>query len=312
MLAGAGVAALAPVGASALAPLQAAAANILVAVVIDFGGGSGAPADVVQCVTVPSGSTDAQALAVVDQQTSAFANSGLLCSIDGYPPNGVSDCDASSGDDYYYWSYWHGSTGSWVYANDGPAEQVVAAGDVEGWRFEDPGPASPAAAKPGPSPDYETICPQAATAATTTTAAPTTTTTAAPTAGAGSAPPTTAPPSAATPTTAPATVGGGGSSTSSSAPAPGGTGSTTAPAAGSGSGGRTSTQPRSDTSDDPSIRGPTGTTSVPGRRARAIGPTGHRRGAGGGAPWPLIVTGALVVVLGTASVLRWRRRERAA
>jgi hypothetical protein len=284
MLAGAGVAALAPVGASALAPLQAAAANILVAVVIDFGGGSGAPADVVQCVTVPSGSTDAQALAVVDQQTSAFANSGLLCSIDGYPPNGVSDCDASSGDDYYYWSYWHGSTGSWVYANDGPAEQVVAAGDVEGWRFEDPGPASPAAAKPGPSPDYETICPQAATAATTTTAAPTTTTTAAPTAGAGSAPPTTAPPSAATPTTAPATVGGGGSSTSS-----GGTGSTTAPAAGSGSGGRTSTQPRSDTSDDPSIRGPTGTTSVPGRRARAIG-----------------------VVLGTASVLRWRRRERAA
>ena len=143
MLVGAGTAVLVPLGAGALDPLRAAAADVYVAVVIDFGGGPGAPSDIVQCVSVPAGSTDAQALSMVDDHTTAYATSGLLCGIDTYPPDALANCRATSGDDYFFWSYWHGTGGTWVYANDGPAEQVVTSGDVEGWRFQDPGPASP-------------------------------------------------------------------------------------------------------------------------------------------------------------------------
>ncbi len=158
MLVGAGTAVLVPLGAGALDPLRAAAADVYVAVVIDFGGGPGAPANVVQCVSVPAGSTDAQALSQVDDRTTAYATSGLLCGIDTYPPDAVANCRATSGDDYYFWSYWHGTGGTWVYANDGPAEQVVTSGDVEGWRFQDPGPASPSAPAPGTAPDFSAIC----------------------------------------------------------------------------------------------------------------------------------------------------------
>jgi hypothetical protein len=341
MVLGAGAAALAPLGPAALAPLRAAAAEIYVAVVVDFGGGPGSPTAIVDCVTVPSGSTDAQALAdAVDQET-AYSNSGLLCAIEGYPPNGVSNCDASSGQDYYYWSYWHGSTGSWVYANDGPAEQVVAPGDVEGWRFEDPGPANPSAAKPGPAPEYAAICPQAAGATTTTSPATSvTTTTAAPRAGGGT-PDTTGPGggsgttgpgggsgttgsgTGSSPTTVPAAAGGGGGgpSTASTTPAigpgTGGTGGSTAPgggakaAAGSKPAGAASSDHGhpSRTAPRPAIRGPTAHRGRPGRPGRALGDVGGARAPGGTDPWPLAVTGVIVLALGAGALLRWRRRQ---
>ena len=74
----------------------------------------------------------------------AYANSGLLCAIDNYPANGVQNCGQSVGNgNYDYWSYWHGASGSWVYASNGPAEQSVSspANDVEGWRFQNDEPA---------------------------------------------------------------------------------------------------------------------------------------------------------------------------
>jgi hypothetical protein len=69
-----------------------------------------------------------------------YAESGLLCAIDGYPTSG---CGAQSGTHYAYWAYWHGGR-HWQYANGGPGEWKVAIGDVEGWRFEPEGSATPA------------------------------------------------------------------------------------------------------------------------------------------------------------------------
>ena len=68
-----------------------------------------------------------------------YDESGLLCAIDGYPANG---CGAESGGHYAYWAYWHGGK-RWQYANNGPAGWIVSRGDVEGWRFEPDGSASP-------------------------------------------------------------------------------------------------------------------------------------------------------------------------
>ena len=143
---GAAAAVLAPAGPGALVPLKMAVASadsvgndVYVAVVVDFGSGS-SMSTVSKCVPVASNARDSDALAAaVGSSNVAYSNSGLLCAIDNYPANGVQNCGQSVGSgDYDYWSYWHGSSGSWVYANDGPAEQSVSspANDVEGWRFQ--------------------------------------------------------------------------------------------------------------------------------------------------------------------------------
>ena len=143
---GAAAAALAPAGPGALIPLKMAIASadsvgndVYVAVVVDFGNGS-TMTTVSKCVPVASNAHDADALAAaVGSDNVAYASSGLLCAIDNYPTNGVQNCGESVGSgDFDYWSYWHGATGSWVYANDGPAEQSVSSpsDDVEGWRFQ--------------------------------------------------------------------------------------------------------------------------------------------------------------------------------
>src|ERR1700691_2289759 len=128
---GAAAAALAPAGPGALIPLKMAVASadsvgndVYVAVVVDFGNGS-SMTTVSKCVPVASNAHDADALAAaVGSDNVAYASSGLLCAIDNYPANGVQNCGESAGSGKYdYWSYWHGSTGSWVYADDGPAEQ---------------------------------------------------------------------------------------------------------------------------------------------------------------------------------------------
>jgi len=319
LLLGAGAAAMAPAGPEVLVPLRvgiaAAASEVYVAVVIDFGTG-GPSGPIVQCVQVPAGtSTDATALAAVVDDQVAYANSGLLCAIDGYPANGVANCDASSGQNYYFWSYWHGTSGNWVYANDGPAGSTVAPGDVEGWRFQNPGPANPNAPTPGPAPSYATICPQALT---TTTTAPLTTTTSSPSAG--------SPFGAVSASTVPAAGGSGPPAT----PASGGTVTPTTSRSSAGhpaattkaAGGATTSVPGTSGAASPittrappalgnSTRAANDRTDGAGRtpgRAQALGGTAGRSKSGGGAALPLVITGIVVALLGLGAFFRWRKQ----
>ena len=165
---GAAAAALAPAGPGALIPLKMAIASadsvgndVYVAVVVDFGTGA-SMSTVSKCVPVASNAHDADALAaVVGSDNVAYASSGLLCAIDNYPANGVQNCGQSVGSgDYDYWSYWHGATGSWVYANDGPAEQSVSspADDLQGWRFQLNEPDTSSGPAPDVTPSYSQIC----------------------------------------------------------------------------------------------------------------------------------------------------------
>ena len=165
---GAAAAVLAPVGPGALVPLKMAIASadsvgndVYVAVVVDFGSGS-SMSSVSKCVPVASNAHDSDALAAaVGAGNVAYTNSGLLCAIDNYPANGVQNCGQSVGPgDYDYWSYWHGSSGSWVYANNGPAEQSVSSppNDVEGLRFQIDQPANGNDPPPSVAPAYAQIC----------------------------------------------------------------------------------------------------------------------------------------------------------
>ena len=116
--------------------------RVVVAIVVDFGGVGGRV--IISCVLVKPGASDAQALqvqaAVLGYPTPRYAESGLLCAIDGYPASG---CGVQSGGHYAYWSYWHGGK-RWQYASGGPGEWKVDRGDVEGWRFQPHGSATPA------------------------------------------------------------------------------------------------------------------------------------------------------------------------
>jgi hypothetical protein len=126
---------------SCAVPPHLAKGQIVVAVVVDFGGVDAKV--LVSCVTARTGETGAEVLQAQGRATGyptpRYDESGLLCAIDGYPTSG---CGAQSGGHYAYWAYWHGGK-RWRYANDGPGEWTVARGDVEGWRFEPDGSASP-------------------------------------------------------------------------------------------------------------------------------------------------------------------------
>ncbi len=130
-------------------------------IVLDYGNPSSPPSSVAppvtatQGVSVVSGTSDEQALA--DGGDSIATNaSGLICAINGYPADGVQNCTATSGNDFYFWSYWQGNpaTNAWTYASAGPAGHTVNNGEtyVEGWRYQNPGPASPAATPPAVTP----------------------------------------------------------------------------------------------------------------------------------------------------------------
>jgi hypothetical protein len=299
-----------PAGAAGLEHLVAAAASdVYVAVVVQFGSGAGAPAPVVACVKVPQGSTDADALAAaVGQSNVGYSNSGLLCAIDNFPANGVANCTATSNQDYYYWSYWHGATGTWSYANNGPAEQLASTGDVQGWRFQDPGPAGPSAPAPSTAPSYATIC-AGAVDTTATTGAPVTPSsgsqhpgqTASGSATGGAAgtktqgPAQQAAPSSGAPSAAnPSNPAGGGTSP------PGQSTSTTNAATPRGS---TSTLPDNGSAHDHGETGRAGALAAP--------LTAHHSGGGGGGP-PTAVLAVItaVAVLGGAAAWRWRRQSR--
>jgi hypothetical protein len=308
---GAAAAALAPVGPGALIPLKMAIASadsvgndVYVAVVVDFGNGS-ATTTVSKCVPVASNAHDADALAAaVGSDNVAYASSGLLCAIDNYPVNGVQNCGQSVGSgDYDYWSYWHGATGSWVYANDGPGEHSVSspADDVEGWRFQVDEPDTAGGPAPGVAPSYAQICnastevppPQGPSAPATTTTMPS----AAPTAP--SVTPTiaktgTGAVTGATTSTAVSTKAKSGSGPATTATTAAGATTTTAPASG-GSGGT----------------GRTGSHGSPDAHRSAVASAATHQSSGG-APssnlLPVIVIAVVVAALGGFALFRWRRK----
>lgn len=305
---GAAAAVLAPMGPGALIPLKMAIASadsvgndVYVAVVVDFGNGSSTSV-VSKCVPVASNAHDSDALAAaVGASNVSYAASGLLCAIDNYPANGVQNCGESVGSgNYDYWSYWHGSTDSWVYANDGPAEQSVSnpADDVEGWRFQLNEPDGPSDPAPAVTPSYSQICnastevppPQgSSTPATTTTTA-------------------TTPTPAVTPTTATTAPGSGGSATPTSAV------STRAKA---GTAGTTTT-----TTVVSARTTTTSTTGDPGGAEKGshgsaephrsvVASAASDKGPGGGSSssfFPVILVAAVVAALGGFALVRWRRR----
>jgi hypothetical protein len=130
-----------------------ASGQVCAGIVIDSG--PGGPATLTQGASVAPGSSDLDLLNAAGD-TFKPNDSGLVCLINGYPPDGLQNCLQAAHGLFYYWSYWEGdpATNTWTYAAVGPAEHTVEAGQsyVEGWRYQDPGPASPAAAKPSVTP----------------------------------------------------------------------------------------------------------------------------------------------------------------
>jgi hypothetical protein len=303
---------LAPIGPGAFVPLKLAIASadsvgndVYVAVVVEFGSGSSL-SSVSKCVPVASNAHDSDALAAaVGAGNVAYSSSGLLCSIDNYPVNGVQNCGQSVGSgDFDYWSYWHGSSGSWVYANDGPAEHSVAsqANDVEGWRFQVDQPDNSSDPPPGAAPSYAQIC-NAST----------------------EVPPAQSPPAAATPSTtatptappaAPASGRTGTGAALATTPTTGGgatrakTGVPTKAAAA----GATTTTPRSGgTASRGGASGANGANGAQGSSSthRSIAATAASSDSGGGASsnvLPVILIAAVVAALGGLALFRWRRR----
>lgn len=291
---GGAAAVLAPIGPGALVPLKLAIASadsigndVYVAVVVDFGNGS-STSSISKCVPVPSTARDSDALAaVVGQDNVAYNNSGLLCAIDNYPSNGVQNCGQSVGSgNYDYWSYWHGTSGSWVYASNGPSEQSVSspADDVEGLRFQVDAPDNPTDPAPGPGPSYAQICNAStevppAQSTTTTTSPPSVTTT---TAGSTSTGPGVAKAATTTrPKPSVATKSGAPTSTTSSIPV-------SAPRGGTGSGDH----------------------STSGKHPAALASsTAHHDAGGSSSPLlPVVLVAAAVAVLGGIAFFRWRRK----
>jgi hypothetical protein len=290
-------AALATAGPDALLPFRdaaGAASAVSVAFVVDFGGSIGT---VVGCVKVPSTDNGYFALTAFTQQENeavpTFNPSGLLCSINGDPGSG---CGQAMSSGYVYWSYWHGSSGAWQYSDTG-AFATVQAGDVEGWRFQNPGTGRPNDPPPRSAPDYAAICgPVTPAAATTTTAPPS---------GPLSPGPQPGPvPSGGGPAQSP--QGPVGASTSPTARGAASTPTTSVPSIAHR--GATGTTPVGATG---STAPPASTKSSAGQQqALRASPTSASRGDGGSLA-PLLIGGGIVAALVAASVLRWRRRSEA-
>jgi hypothetical protein len=297
MVIAAGAAALGPAGPDALVPFKAAtvaaADSVYVALVVDLGQGyGGSPRVVSGCVRVPPGKSGYDALTAFTQQMNwappSYNNAGLLCTIDGYPQSGCGQVVASG---YDYWSYWHGDPGTWTYSSEG-ASRTMQTGDVEGWRFENPGHGNPTDPPPAAAPDFASIC---ASNVTSTTSAPTTvtpttiaTTNTAPTGSNPAGPTGTSPPGSNPSST---TSGSGQAPTNPGQPVPG-----------SGSRSPTTTRPT----------GSGGSTAHTGHsgsqppRTDALGRGVSDQHKSGGSV-PLVVGGFIVVILGCGALYRWRR-----
>ncbi len=315
LLLGAAGAALAPAGPDALVPfklLAASAAQVVgIEVVVQFGDGTVTS----HCAHVAAGSSDEQALAAVYPVVTN--SSGLICDINNDPTSDTSQCLRTGGNgNFYYWSYFEGGSGNWQYANVGPASSTD---DVEGWRFQNPGPDNPSAPPPQAPPSYAAVC---GTATTTTQPPPTTepppppttTTTTAPApapspAAAGAPHNPAAPATTAVSSTKPkGTAGGHQTSTRS--------GHTTTTVKGSDrSGSATTTSTSTSGSGDKSGTGSGGSTDSRGN-GRHAGPvktalaSASVRGPGtGGAPiLPIVLIGIVIALLAALGAYRWRQR----
>lgn len=322
----AGTAALSLAGPFALRPFADAAhaagsaGEVSVAFVLDFGGPSGN--QVAGCVAVPSSDTRYDALAAFAQEKGltqpGYAPSGLLCSINGIPTSG---CGQVIDGGYIYWAYFTGGAHGWTYASTG-ASGTVGTGDVEGWRFENPGSGNPGDPGPRTAPHYNALC--------------------------GSTPPTTLPGGGSggggaggggsgghgggggtagqghghTATHAHATHGSttaasGGSSPTNSSTAPSSTAPSTTtstpcpdPTASSTDSSTTSSSTTTSTPcpDTPTSSPGTDVTSDP-----TVGLANTRRASSGGSgpgPDPMIIGGLLIAALAIAGYTRWRKRPR--
>jgi len=295
-------AALAGAGPDALMPFRdaaGAATEVSVAFVVDFGD-LGAP--VVGCTQVPSTEDGyAALLAFTSQHGEAppvYNNAGLLCSIDNLPGGAPTVCGAQGPAGYDYWSYWHGTTGSWVYATTG-AFATVQNGDVEGWRYETDAQSGPNDPHPTPAPSYSSICGDvASTSATTdppTSVTPAPVTQGSPTAGSGGG------------VAAPVGPSGSGSSATAAASGHGPSGST----------GGTAT-PTAAPGWPVTAGGATGTTTpttvktgaVPPTQSLRATPAAQDRAEPGGSAVPGIIGVLLVLALAAGAVFGWRRRAR--
>ena len=157
----AGTAALALAGPLALRPFvdaagaAGAAGEVSVAFVLDFGPGT---TPVTGCVDVPASDNRYDALAAFASQQGlaqpTYNSSGLLCSINGIPSSGCGQVVAGG---YIYWSYFTGGQGGWTYSSTG-AFGTVTPGDVEGWRFQNPGSGRPNDPPPRSSARFAAIC----------------------------------------------------------------------------------------------------------------------------------------------------------
>jgi hypothetical protein len=291
-------AALAAAGPDALVPFKdaaGAATDTAVAFVIDF---AGSTKPVVGCVRVPGSDNGYYALAAFLQQEGltqpVYNDSGLLCSINGVPSSG---CGQQVGDgQYIYWSYWHGSTGTWVYASTGAFAAVDSypEPDVEGWRFQDPGPDNSNDPPPSVAPSYASICDTSTSTTTTAPPAPVATTTV--TASPGQA--------GSTPSAAQPPVGLSGSTNTSTTAASAGHPQGSTPATKAGAAGTTS-MPTTHSS-----RPSTSTSTVTsGQHAEAVkASAADDRQVEGNSAVPLIVGGIVVAALLAVAILRWRRR----
>jgi hypothetical protein len=310
---GAASAALSAAGPDALVPFKdaaGAATEVGVAFVIDFGGST---KPLVGCVRVPPADNGYYALAAFLQQEGeaqpVYNSSGLLCSINGIPA--APACGQSVPGGYQFWSYWTMTNGSgaWSYADRGASVPVGSAADgedVEGWRFQNPGPDNPSAPAPRVVPDYTAICGSPT---------PVSTPPAGPPVVAATVPPTTDPGS----TTAPA-----GTEPPSSSPAPAVTSATPvsgreqtsgSAAAAKGATGRTSgarSTAGSESTATTSRTSSSKTSPTSGKQAQALraSATDDRQGSGGsaGSAAPVIIGAVLVAALIAVAAYRWRRR----
>ena len=130
----------------------AASGQVCVGVVVQDGS-SATPS--VQAAEVDPGTSDLQAMSAAGDVPTQN-NSGLVCAINDYPPDGLDNCLMAKAGKFFYWSYWQGNpdTNTWTYASVGPASHDVSAGTdyVEGWRYQDPGADNPTAPSPTMTP----------------------------------------------------------------------------------------------------------------------------------------------------------------
>lgn len=301
-------------GSLALVPVPvgpaAASGPVCMGVLIDDGNGS---APTTQAALVAPGTSDLDAMSS-DGDSVTENNAGLVCAINNYPANGLQNCLGTSGSLYYYWSYWEGDpyTNTWAYANVGPAEHTVGAGQtyVAGWRYQDPGADNPTATKPSvtPAAAFAQACPGVAPVAPSSGGGGGSSGSGSSSGGATSNTSANAPPPAAVPSTQPAGV-----APSAPAPAAGSGRSQPVPATKTtpSSGTNKSSVPSSGTtSSTTTTTSDTGSSKpAPPRTAKlALKSAAHRGASGGDSALPIVLVALLIGLICAAAWFRWRRR----